>query len=240
MTNPCLEAVTNELDNASVPYRIEHGGKHIRVLYGEDYQHLHVVAATPSDWRAPLNDRAQIRRDMAKHGFVAANDDSGAPEGALISLTDGKPCCFSYDLADRFRKAHKNVLRDIDKIRSECGAEFDRLNFEPIDYLDAKGRKQRAYRLTRDGFSLVVMGFTGSEATTWKIKYIDAFNAMEDELRRLSVVDHSDEIKAIREEVDAAVTLMLEASAPAVRHKKPPFIRPSIIRRQKQMMRARS
>lgn len=239
MSNPCLEAITNELAKASVPYRVEQGGKHIRVLYGDKYQHLHVVAATPSDWRAPLNERAQIRRDLASHGIVAPEETEKMEEVSLI-LVDGMATCTSMDIADRFDKVHRDVIRAIENVRSDLDPDFNLRNFAQIEFVDRKGRAHKAYRLTRDGFSLIAMGFTGRSALEWKVKYIDAFNAMEAELRRIAVVDHSDEIKAIREEVDAAVTLMLEASAPAVRQKKPPFIRPSIIRRQKQLMRAQA
>jgi len=38
--------------------------------------------------------------------------------------------------------------------------------------------------MTRDGFTLIVMGFTGKEAMAWKLRYIEAFNAMEAELAR--------------------------------------------------------
>ena len=51
--------------------------------------------------------------------------------------------------------------------------------FFDISIDDSYGRKQRAYAMTRDGFSLLAMGFTGSSALRWKLKYINAFNKME-------------------------------------------------------------
>lgn len=39
------------------------------------------------------------------------------------------------------------------------------------------------YSMTRDGFSLLVMGFTGKSALEWKLKYIDAFNKMEEQIK---------------------------------------------------------
>lgn len=56
------------------------------------------------------------------------------------------------------------------------------LNFEqmffPVEIPDSYGRPQRAYLMNRDGFSLLVMGFTGKSALEWKLKYIEAFNRM--------------------------------------------------------------
>lgn len=50
-------------------------------------------------------------------------------------------------------------------------------------YIDNMNRTQKEYLLTRDGFSFIVMGFTGKEADEWKLKYIEAFNKMEAHLK---------------------------------------------------------
>lgn len=90
----------------------------------------------------------------------------------------------SLTVAEVFGKEHYNVVRDIEKLLIE----IDTLNFEGISlngkirsatYIDSQGRKQKKYDLDRDTFSLLVMGFTGKKALTWKIKYIEAFNHME-------------------------------------------------------------
>lgn len=97
-----------------------------------------------------------------------------------ICLTaEGQPAVRSDIVAYHFHRNHKNVLRDIAKLRSKCPESFYRLNFEPVEYTDAKGEKRPAYLLTRDGFTLLVMGFTGAEAVRWKLRYIAAFNALE-------------------------------------------------------------
>lgn len=230
MSNPCLDVVRDELDAAGIRYRVDETGRHVHIHYGPDFQHLHVVAKTPSDHRAHLNERALIRRDLAKFGYVSPDDE--APSTAMVSLKDGMATVASYHIADHFSKAHKDVLRTIDRLREECGPEFDRRNFTPIEYLDGKGRKYRAYSLTRDGFTLVVMGFTGSAATEWKIRYIDAFNALETEVRALS--SPGTELPSLRGDLDAALSLIadVEARLPAtVKAKKPQFIRPSVLRR---------
>ena len=84
-------------------------------------------------------------------------------------ITENTPAIRSDILAQHFNRNHKNVLRDIAKLRAKCPESFYRLNFEPIEVdtlLPHSGgiRKDRAFLLTRDAFSLLVMGFTGSAA----------------------------------------------------------------------------
>ena len=82
-----------------------------------------------------------------------------------------------------FGRQHKNVLRDIEKI--ECSDEFSRLNFELADYLDEQGKKRPMVEMTRDGFTFLVMGFTGRQAAEFKEAYIGAFNAMAERLAKI-------------------------------------------------------
>ena len=104
------------------------------------------------------------------------NDNSTMEVGLTAA---GQPAVRSDIVAYHFKRNHKNVLRDIGKLRGKCPILFFQLNFEPVEYTDSKGEKRPAYLLTRDGFSLLVMGFTGAEAVRWKIRYIEAFNALE-------------------------------------------------------------
>lgn len=85
--------------------------------------------------------------------------------------------CTSLDISETFGKEHKNVLRDVENLG--CSEEFNRLNFEPISYTDSMNRTQKAYSMTRDGFTLLVMGYTGDLAMKFKEAYIKQFNAME-------------------------------------------------------------
>lgn len=113
----------------------------------------------------------------------------GNPQ-ALVTSYNGVLVADSLEVADRFGKAHKNVVRDIENLMD--GIEANRLNFEPIAekeyfipdfYTDKRNREQKRYKLTRDGFSLLVMGFTGPAALHWKLLYIEAFNKMEEALK---------------------------------------------------------
>jgi Rha family phage regulatory protein len=100
----------------------------------------------------------------------------------VVSVVNQKPTTNSLNVAAVFGKAHKNVLQVIGTL--EIPGETHRLFFQPISYKDSYGRDQDAYNLTRDGFTLLVMGFTGAKAMRFKIAYIEAFNRMEEELRR--------------------------------------------------------
>ena len=94
----------------------------------------------------------------------------------------------SRSIADVFGKQHKNVLRDIEKLtesKSGLSEEFSRLNFEPISYTDQFGRKQPGYLLTRDGFTMLAMGYSGEKAMRFKEQYINRFNEMEAQLLKL-------------------------------------------------------
>lgn len=83
----------------------------------------------------------------------------------------------SLDIAETFGKDHKNILKDIREL--ECSEEFGRLNFEQTSYTDSFNRRQPMYYITRDGFTLLVMGYTGEKAMRFKEAYIKQFNAME-------------------------------------------------------------
>lgn len=88
----------------------------------------------------------------------------------------------SLFVAKFFEKEHKNVLRDIAQItdpKSGLSEEFSRLNFEPSKYTDERGKKQPCVEMTRDGFTLLAMGYTGAKAMKFKELYIRRFNEME-------------------------------------------------------------
>ena len=87
----------------------------------------------------------------------------------------------SLDVAETFGKAHDKVMRDIRELG--CSAEFNIANFGDISYVDTMNRKQKAYVMTRDGFTLLVMGYTDELAMKFKEAYIKQFNAMERALR---------------------------------------------------------
>ena len=95
----------------------------------------------------------------------------------VIKSQQGKDVTTSLIVAEVFGKEHKNVLRDIETL--SCSAEFNRLNFELIDYTDSRGRQQKSYEITKDGFSFLVMGYTGEKAGQFKEAFINEFNKRE-------------------------------------------------------------
>lgn len=87
----------------------------------------------------------------------------------------------SLKVAEVFEKDHRHVLESIRNLTAEkSAAKF----FIETSYTN-RGKEYPMYEMDRDGFSLLVMGFTGDKALQWKIRYIEAFNAMESELKRI-------------------------------------------------------
>ena len=99
----------------------------------------------------------------------------------LVHMENGKVTVTSKQVADHFGKAHRNVLVDIKSLLSDSG-EFGELNFLLTTYISSQNKELPCYEMTRDGFTLLAMGYTGKDALLWKVKYIEAFNAMEREL----------------------------------------------------------
>lgn len=94
----------------------------------------------------------------------------------------------SLYVAQFFEKEHKNVLRDIARLTdstSGLSKEFARLNFEPSSYTNSQNKKQPCYMMTRDGFTMLVMGYTGQKAMRFKELYIKRFNEMEQFIKTL-------------------------------------------------------
>ncbi|WP_290372067.1 Rha family transcriptional regulator [uncultured Parasutterella sp.] len=112
----------------------------------------------------------------------------------IVTIVNNQATCLSTDVAEFFEKRHDAVLRDIKNLITSLP--LQRLhNFVETEILRAspliKGAeiKSKAYRMTRDGFTLLVMGWTGEKALQFKLAWLDAFNKMEAQLRnnRLAV-----------------------------------------------------
>lgn len=136
----------------------------------------------------------------------------GNPQ-ALVTSYNGVLVADSLEVADRFGKRHADVLRTIDGLITEVATQNCVTNAEPESYFipseyQNRGKNYKKYLLTRDGFSLLVMGFTGPAALHWKLLYIEAFNKMEQALR--SNVD-------IRQLVTQITTDVLRTVLPDIR-----------------------
>jgi len=95
----------------------------------------------------------------------------------LVTLKKDEAVCDSLQVAEKFHKLHRVVLRNIDNLTVQnCAV---KAMFHQSNYVADNGQTYRKYFLNRDGFSLLAMGFTGKTALEWKLKYINAFNEME-------------------------------------------------------------
>lgn len=97
----------------------------------------------------------------------------------LVKITKEQVVCSSLDVAERFGKRHDRVLRAIENLADSLPKNGETY-FKKGNYVDSQNKQTYPmYLMNRDGFSLLVMGFTGKQALEWKIKYIEAFNKME-------------------------------------------------------------
>lgn len=101
-----------------------------------------------------------------------------------VSLHSGRPATTSLEVAKFFGKQHQHVMRSIDDLRSNTPESFSASNFGRAEYSDEQGKPRPMFILYRDGFMLLVMGYTGKKALAMKLAYIEAFNRMEEELAR--------------------------------------------------------
>lgn len=112
----------------------------------------------------------------------------------ILKEVNGEILTSSRDVAERFGKKHAEVLYAIEgrvdpdgtiKNNGLLMSGISQLSnlFIKTEYKDSMNRTKHEYLMNRDGFSLLAMGFTGSEALKWKLQYIDAFNKMETKLK---------------------------------------------------------
>lgn len=118
----------------------------------------------------------------------------GGGSNPIVFIENGHVRATSLDVAAFFAKHHGHVERAIHSlIEAEPG--LNQSTFGLIEYLDARGRRQPAYSMNRDGFTLLAMGFTGQNALRFKWAYIQAFNRTEAELQARRVVSPSPEYR---------------------------------------------
>jgi Rha family phage regulatory protein len=133
----------------------------------------------------------------------------------LVFLESGHPVTDSLTVAETFGKRHNDVLRDIRNL--ECSEEFRERNFAQSTYINGQQREMPKYFITQDGFSFLVMGYTGKEAARFKEMYIGEFNHMKatldnplaglsQELQAIILIDKRTQVMETRiEEIDQKV-----------------------------------
>ena len=106
-----------------------------------------------------------------------------AERNPIVFEKGGEAFANSREIAVFFDKEHRHVLEAIDKLIA-AEPKLGSAEFSANPYVEPQnGQTYRSYDITRDGFSLLAMGFTGAKALKWKLRYIEAFNIMESELR---------------------------------------------------------
>ena len=100
----------------------------------------------------------------------------------IVKIVQNQAFADSRVVAENFGKAHRDVLRAIETLLqnlNEADAQNCAALFKRKEWMNELNRKYPYYEMGRDGFSLLVMGFTGKEALKWKLKYIEAFKQKE-------------------------------------------------------------
>ena len=131
---------------------------------------------TPASWL-----RADLLKPAAPDFSALPDIDAGRMPVVRITA-ENEAMADSRDVADYFGKEHRRVLQSIRELH--CTDDFRRHNFVPFKIKDLTGESTSHVEMTKDGFTFLVMGFTGGRASIWKERYIAAFNVMEAELRK--------------------------------------------------------
>lgn len=135
------------------------------------------------------------------HAGTSGDLFPGTTPAELVELVHDQPMTASRRVAQMFGKDHKNVLSIIRRLLPDLPAEFSRLNFEPRNYTDDRGKEQPEYLLSQDGFLMLAMGFTGRPAIYWRAQFIRAFNQMARTIQRQHKALMNRERELIRAEV---------------------------------------
>ncbi len=141
----------------------------------------------------------------------------------LVKIMRNDAVVSSLQIAEHFGKRHDRVLRAIENaLTTDPKNGVSDSPFRKSYYKDESGKKNLMYYLTRDGFSFVVMGFTGKKAAEWKWKYIAAFNEMERILIQQRTMEWKDARllgkQARREETDEIKELIAYAEGQGSTH----------------------
>lgn len=107
----------------------------------------------------------------------------------LVTVYNHQLVTDSRQVAGRFEKTHRDVLKAIRHLIEGVRKNSQTPMFYEATYVNEQnGQTYPMYYMNRDGFSLLVMGFTGQKALEWKLKFLEAFNAMEKEIRKQQAV----------------------------------------------------
>lgn len=108
----------------------------------------------------------------------------------LVIMHGQQAVTTSLKVAEVFEKEHKHVMEAVRKLTAENSTV--RKMFGEDSYLNSRNQKQPMFYMNRDGFTLLAMGFTGSKAIAFKLKYIEAFNKMEEQIKQAYLMQKQD------------------------------------------------
>lgn len=99
----------------------------------------------------------------------------------LVTMYNHQLVTDSRQVAEHFGKDHRHVTRDIETLLGGMPkiGHTQQMFYKSTYRNEQNGQEYKMYYMNRDGFSLLVMGFTGQKALEWKLKFLEAFNAME-------------------------------------------------------------
>ena len=148
----------------------------------------------------------RVSGKKSKHSGISFLEDNLTPperevkmneliDESLVTIRDGKYWTTSLKIAEKFEKEHRSVIKAIEE--SSCSKEFRSANFHADVYKDSYGREQPMYYLTQQGFSWVVLGFTGEKASMWKEKFLITFEKL---MNRALSLNFSAELEEFKED----------------------------------------
>lgn len=131
----------------------------------------------------------------------------------LVIMKDKQAVTTSLKVAEGFNKRHAHVIEAIEnKIHSaENSAQYEGMFFEG-SYQDKSGKSNKMYFMNRDGFTFIAFGFTGAKADEFKLKYIQAFNEMEDHIKGNQITIPQNPMEALQLMFDAHKDLNTEVT----------------------------
>ncbi|GAK09599.1 Rha family transcriptional regulator [Geomicrobium sp. JCM 19038] len=100
---------------------------------------------------------------------------------SIVFVKDNQVVTDSLTIARSFDKEHARVMRDIREL--ECSEEFRVGNFAESTYINEQQREYPKYIISEQGFTFLVMGYTGSDAMRFKESYIKEFHSMKEKIR---------------------------------------------------------
>lgn len=121
----------------------------------------------------------------------------------LVFIVNNQAVTDSLTVANVFGKEHARVMRDIRELG--CSEEFRVGNFAESTYVNSQNKEMPKYSMSKKGFVLLAMGYTGKEAMKFKEAYIEEFERMESKL-------NSPKVLSEREQLLASMKITLETS----------------------------